>query len=112
MAIATERGRTGVRLHVTNGDAAVPGLRGTGLVEPIMPWRDALHEGPVPDVPDEELRRIRAEFLGGGPELFAERDRALEEHSEFVLWFESDLYDQLQLIQILARLRELEVPPE
>jgi hypothetical protein len=49
-----------VRLHVTNGDAAVPGLRGMGLVEPIMPWRDALHEGPVPDVPDEELRRLRA----------------------------------------------------
>jgi hypothetical protein len=112
MAIATDTRRTDVRLHVTNGDAAVPGLRGTGLVEPIMPWQDALHEGPVPDVPDEELRRLRAEFLGVGAELFAERDRALEEHGEFVLWFESDLYDQLQLIQILARLRELEVPPE
>jgi hypothetical protein len=29
-----------------------------------------------------------------------------------VLWFEADLYDQLQIAQILARLRALEVPPE
>ena len=27
-----------------------------------------------------------------------------------MLWFEADLYDQLQLAQVLARLRELEVP--
>jgi len=28
-----------------------------------------------------------------------------------MLWFEADLYDQLQIVQILARLRELDVPP-
>lgn len=103
---------TGVRLHVTNGDAAVPGLRGTGIAEPLVPWRDALHEGPVPAVPDDELRRIRAEFLGGGGEQLAERDRTLEEHDGFVMWFEADLYDQLQIVQILARLRDRGVPPE
>ena len=100
-------------LHVTNGDATVPGLRGTGHAERIIPWRDVLHEGPVPDVPDEELRRIRAAFLGGeAAGLLAERDRTLEEHrhGEYVLWFEADLYDQLQLVQILARLHELDVP--
>ena len=52
-------------LHVTNGDATVPGLRGTGLARSILTWRDVLHEGPVPDVPDAELRRIRARFLEG-----------------------------------------------
>jgi hypothetical protein len=36
-------------LHVTNGDATVPGLRGTGIAGPILPWRDVLHEGPVSD---------------------------------------------------------------
>ena len=107
-------------LHVTNGDATVPGLRGAGLKGTIMPWRDILHEGPVPDVPDDELRRIRAAFLerwsaediGTEAELAA-RDATLERHrgGAYVLWFEADLYDQLQLIQILARLRALEVPP-
>ena len=105
-------------LHLTNGDATVPGLLGTGLAEPIMPWRDVLHEGPVPDVPDAELRRLRAAFLGGenaddiGTEAaFARRDRTLAAgRGEYVLWFEADLYDQLQLIQILAALDRLEVP--
>lgn len=97
---------------MTNGDAALPGLRSMGLVGRIVPWRDVLHEGPVPDVADDELRRIRADFLGGGSKLFAGRDRTLEAHADFVLWFESDLYDQLQIVQILARLRERGVPPE
>jgi hypothetical protein len=108
-------------LHVTNGDATVPGLRGTGLAERILTWRDVLHEGPVPDVSDHELRRIRSAFLAGEDAddigtaaEFERRDRVLEDHrdGEYVLWFEADLYDQLQIVQILARLRELEVPPE
>jgi hypothetical protein len=66
------RERLTAALHVTNGDSAAEGLRATGLARRILPWRDALHEGPVPDVPDPELRRIRAAFLvdddppGGG----------------------------------------------
>jgi hypothetical protein len=93
-------------LHVTNGDATVPGIRGTGLPGRIIAWRDVLHEGPVPDVPDEARRRIRAAFVGAEAGEFAERDRILDTHEgEFVLWFEADLYDQLQLAEILGRLR-------
>jgi hypothetical protein len=101
-------------LHVTNGDSTVPGLQGTGLVERVMPWRDVLHEGPVPDVPDAELRRIRSAFLDVDADVIAERDRTLAEHrhGEYVLWFEADLYDQLQIVQILARLHALDVPAE
>jgi hypothetical protein len=107
-------------LHVTNGDATVPGLRGAGLVGTVMPWRDVLHEGPVPDVGDDDLRRVRAAFLNrrgaddiGTEREFRERDATLERHRDgsYVLWFEADLYDQLQLVQILAKLHELEVPP-
>src|ERR1700754_1854831 len=97
-------------LHVTNGDSTVPELRATGLAQRILCWRDVLHEGPVPDVPAAELRRIRARFLDAPEEEFAARDRALQAHDEFVLWFEADLYDQLQLIQILAMLHERRLP--
>jgi hypothetical protein len=116
-----EASQTVPSLHLTNGDATVPRLRGTGLAHKIMPWRDVLHEGPVPDVPDDELRRIRAGFLAGEDTadtdviaVFTRRDRTLEEHrrGEYVLWFEADLYDQLQLVQILAKLRALDVPPD
>jgi hypothetical protein len=107
-------------LHVSNGDAT--DLAGTGLATRILYWRDVLHEGPVPAVGPEELRRIRAAFLASvhvddrneGAAMFAERDRILAANrdGEYVLWFEADLYDQLQIIQILARLAELAVPAE
>jgi hypothetical protein len=105
-------------LHVSNGDAT--DVLGTGLARRVIYWRDVLHEGPVPEVAPAELRRIRADYLSGhyGAEhagavrQLAGRDQALEagRDGEYVLWFEADLYDQLQIIEILARLAVLGVP--
>jgi uncharacterized protein DUF1835 len=94
-------------LHVTNGDAAVPLLRAAGVEGTILPWRDVLHDGPVPAVDAAELREVRAGFLRsqgwvGDGDRFADRDRLLEAADELVLWFEHDLYDQLQLAQVLT----------
>jgi hypothetical protein len=100
-------------LHVTNGDSTVLGIAATGLPGRIIAWRDALQEGPVPDVPDAERRRIRAAFVGGTAEAFAARDGILDAHpGDFMLWFEADLYDQLQLAEVLARLARRGVAPE
>jgi hypothetical protein len=107
-------------LHISNGDATdVPG---TGLARRVVYWRDILHEGPVPEVAPAELRRIRAEYLAGHDSAgrdevlrgFTERDEALEasRHGEYVLWFEADLYDQLQITEILVRLASLSVPAD
>jgi hypothetical protein len=108
----------GSLLHVTNGESAGNTLRQTALGGAVLSWQDVLHEGPVPAVPDEELRRIRAHFLsecGWGSErslldAFERRDRlyrhAFEARTQVVLWFEHDLYDQLQLLQALAEARE------
>jgi hypothetical protein len=102
-------------LHVTNGDSAAREIAAAGPGE-VIPWRDVLHEGPVPAVNPAELRGVRARFLAemgwaDGAEAaatFAARDEALErgarEAEEIALWFERDLYDQLQLIQVLDRL--------
>jgi hypothetical protein len=107
-------------LHVSNGDAT--DLPGTGLARRVLYWRDVLHEGPVPAVGAEQLRRIRAAFLvgagvddrGEAEEMFVERDRTLAANrdGDYVLWFEADLYDQLQIIQVLSRLAELGVPAD
>ena len=115
-------------LHLTNGTAVIPGMRSAGIEGAIVPWEDALHEGPVPlGLNIAAMRERRAEFLaacgwGKSVELIrmlAERDTALESAAakldparresrarvdEIVLWFEFDLYDQLQLLQILERL--------
>jgi len=100
-------------LVITNGDAAGELLRKTLSGAEVLPWRDVLYEGPVPLTSTlEELTEIRVAHLaaaGGGNaqsiefELTA-RDRGLGMSGEFervVLWFEHDLYDQLQLLQIL-----------
>jgi DNA-binding transcriptional MerR regulator len=106
--------QVGGLLHVTNGESAGNTLRQTALGGAVLSWQDVLHEGPVPTVPAHELRRVRARFLsecGWGSErslldAFERRDRlyrhALEARTQVVLWFEHDLYDQLQLLQVLA----------
>jgi hypothetical protein len=100
-------------LIVTNGDAAVERMRAAEIAGDFVPWRDALHEGPVPGgLMLEPLSLVRAQFLAKeyGLKLtevgrqFAERDAAVRNHMQYErveLWFEHDLYDQLQLIQLL-----------
>ena len=101
------------RLHVTNGDASTPGIATADPSGDVLPWRDVLHEGPVPaHLSLGALSELRAAFLanaglGGLDEIsrsFAERNdclRRFTDYDEVTLWFEWDLYDQLQLIQIL-----------
>lgn len=102
-------------LIITNGDTAAESIRAlksaAGAV--ILPWRDVLHEGPIPSVDQlEMLSEKRAQHLaergfGDFEEVyggFVERDAVLRSHGDFklvTLWFEHDLYDQLQLIQLL-----------
>ena len=101
------------RLNITNGDSAAGTLSEAGVEGKIISWRDVLHEGPVDSsLSLDELSRQRARFIAerrwddfahvSGD--FAERDRVIQHldyFDEIVLWFEDDLYDQLQLIQLL-----------
>jgi hypothetical protein len=101
-------------LHITNGDSAADVMRRAGFDGEILPWRDALHEGPVSaQLPLTTLSNLRAHFIAdkGWAELEAvkaemtARDRLLAAAGGFervVLWFEHDLFDQLQLLQLLS----------
>jgi hypothetical protein len=110
---------TAPMLHVTNGDSAVDRIRSADAAGDVLPWRDALHEGPVPAGLDPAaLRAERARFVSSrgweaeraAINTLAARDERLDaavrDREAIVLWFESDLYDVLQLAQILDR-----VPP-
>ncbi|MEX1181679.1 MAG: hypothetical protein WEF86_00480 [Gemmatimonadota bacterium] len=100
-------------LNITNGDSAVTAIREAGFDGPMLPWQDVLHEGPVPaGLSHDELRLIRSQFIsdcgwdsfGSVLGSFARRDAVLADfraHEEVILWFEHDLFDQLQLIQLL-----------
>lgn len=104
-------------LIITNGDQAVAALRAAGLGagpdDVVLPWRDVLFEGPVPHTLNlPTLSAVRAAYLinrgwGAGRDIateFAERDATLMAHAAYdlvTLWFEHDLSDMLQLLQIL-----------
>ena len=81
----------------------------------MLAWRDVLHEGPVPPGNEATVREARARFFvetgwdDRAEHAIHELERrdsalleALAEGREVVLWFEHDLYDQLQLVQALA----------
>jgi redox-sensitive transcriptional activator SoxR len=119
-----EAAATPALLHVTNGESAGNTLRQTSLGGAVLSWHDVLHEGPVPAAPRRELLRRRAAFLsecgwGERRAILASLERrdarfleALREGLQVVLWFEHDLYDQLQLVDALALAAEDGGSPE
>lgn len=103
------------RLIITNGQNGIGAIRQAGIEGDLMSWDDILHEGPVPFGPSlAEMSKVRANYLasrGWGDveeiqERFDKRDQQLvgspARYREVVLFVEHDLYDQLQLLQVLA----------
>ena len=102
------------KLIVTNGDSAAANIRASGLRGRVLEWRDMLHDGPVPASESLEIvSDARADYIAQALGLdfgevradFAQRDGLISAHiayAEVELWFEHDLFDQLQLIQLLA----------
>jgi len=108
-------------LHITNGDSAANIISNSKLSGEVLPWRDPMHHGPCPASQSlDELSRIRIAYLSnefgddsdvvqvlppGQSHGFSERDATLigsNDFDEVVLWFEHDLLDQLQLLQLLG----------
>jgi hypothetical protein len=115
--------RSAATLHVTNGDGALYLLKKAGILGTHLAWRDALNEGPVPaGLSLEETSAVRANYLaqrGFATPIrlihdFGRRDAQLRSAGDFeevVLWFEHDLFDQLQMLQVLTALEELDLEP-
>ena len=116
-------------LHVVNGDEISRSIRASGILSALDPalkdqrdpddvvaWRDVLYEGPVrAALSPVNLAHERSQFIasqGWEPYIsvrqdFGRRDSLLastNRQDEVVFWFESDLYDLLQLVQALDRL--------
>src|SRR5689334_1652698 len=102
-------------LHVANGTSTTAGIEQSGIPGTLSIWADPLYDGPVPgELSDEALVDVRGRFLD--PDnvyagtfndlgLWRKRIEAHDEYDELVLWFEHDLFDQLNLIQLLAWIR-------
>src|SRR6185295_19412984 len=72
-------------VHVCNGDSTADTLSLADLPGEIRVWADALDQGPLLPVSDAE---------------------------ELILWFEHDLFDQLALARLLARLARRGLPQQ
>ena len=106
-------------LHVANGTSVTGTIKAAGIPGARSIWADPLYEGPVPAVDDEELVEIRSRYLSGeypgnvGPVNDLNQWRAViashHAYDELVMWFEHDLFDQLNLIQLIDWIR-LRVP--
>src|SRR5437588_10322268 len=105
-------------LHITNGSSAGDTLQ-TFVDGQVVLTHDVLHEGPAPRVGGDAWHATRARFLADtyDPHVdeiradLARVDRTIAdavEHDDIVLWFEHDLFDQLQVIRnldLLVRLK-------
>jgi hypothetical protein len=114
-------------LHVANGTSTTRIIESAGIPGMSSIWADPLYEGPVPGgLTDAELLDVRVRhhagprdldwtaWTGPDPSLDPVNDlgqwRATierhESYDELILWFEHDLFDQLNLIQLLTWIRE------
>ena len=105
-------------LHVANGTSTTETIREAAIPGLTSIWADPLHDGPVPGhLTDEELLDVRARHLASAgidaADPIAELRRWREaiddraSYDELVLWYEHDLFDQLNLIQLLSRIGQI-----
>jgi hypothetical protein len=103
-------------LHILNGDSTAQTLKQSGLAGEHLVWKEALVWGPTPATVDRSAWcRLRSQFLADANAMDAQQcfedlrqqEEALEtlaKHDEVVLWFEFDLFCQLNLIYVLGKL--------
>ena len=104
-------------LHVLNGEATAHQFATSGLPGDVVIWREMLSEGPLLASPqnDEELWTLRRNWLTAQfsdrmqedtyeEKVVAEFARICRysEYDEVVLWFEHDLFCQINLVFLLA----------
>lgn len=103
-----------MRLHVLSGDSLVEPFARAGIGGEVCVFRECLVDGPVAD-DLEELFGLREQYLGDtdrGREFYRDRvvaevRRVLEfpEDGEINLWFEHELFCQVNLWFLLSKLK-------
>ncbi|MCX2740353.1 DUF1835 domain-containing protein [Pontibacter anaerobius] len=103
-------------LHILNGDASVAAFAAANLPGQVLVWREVLSEGPVlHSLPEQEFWQKRQEFIMKAYHEPAEKykEKVLNELQklegigaffEVVLWFDSDLMCQANLLYLLQRM--------
>jgi len=100
-------------LHILNGDSSANILKQSTISGERLPWREALMAGPRPaGLSHDQWLEVRAQHLAEAYERAAqdcrkdlsgqyERLQTFAGHEEVVLWFEHDLFCQINLLYLL-----------
>lgn len=105
-------------LHITNGDNTTDYLKKLNIHGEYSTWREMLCEGQtIPDVGSEQFWKIRFDFLKQKYRVSKKTfiDFTLKEYrmlcqkkpqEEIVLWFEYDLFCQINMIAVISWLKK------
>jgi len=100
-------------LHIINGDSTADILKQSGMQGEMLSWREALMAGPTPqNLPLDQWIEVRAKHLAEAYALTFDDCRkdlstlyvglqSFHQNDEVVLWFEHDLFCQVNLIHVL-----------
>lgn len=97
-------------LHLLNGDATATVMEQAGLEGDVAVWREMLCEGPtVKDVGSADFWQTREQYfnsigINNYREYFGSQWQTIEcfnEYDEVILWFEFDLFCQINMIAAL-----------
>ncbi len=103
-------------LHILNGDSTAQSFNDTGLEGDVMVWREVFSEGPLAEnVTSGDFWRKRMDWIcgnsGESPENYQqnvlnELVHLDEPYEELNLWFEFDLHCQVNMLGVLAYVKQ------
>lgn len=105
-------------LHITNGDDLSEKIQQLNLPGDIITWREMLCEGPTSrEVGSEEFLDLRQKFLKKNYDITENEYKekfiselcqlaAINKYDEIVLWFEFDLFSHMNMLALIAFLRQ------
>ncbi|MCB0280620.1 MAG: hypothetical protein KDD94_14015 [Calditrichaeota bacterium] len=104
-------------LHILNGDGTYYGFKDSGIKDDFTVWREALALGPVvTNINSDQFRKMRSEFLSVLSEEDIDYNHVIAvdnfskskngQFDKFVLWFEFDLFCQINMIAVLWLIRQ------
>ncbi len=108
-------------LHILNGDSTLAIFNRSGIEGDTLVWHEVLCEGPVQfDITTDSFWEVRSEFMCNYFETtqqgfdekviqpFRKLESLIDNYEEIILWFEYDLFCQVNMIALISWLNQIE----
>ena len=109
-------------LHILNGESTLNSFKQSKIDGHVFVWHEVLCEGPTRfDISSDEFWSVRSEFVTESFETtkeefqnkvifpFKKLEEEITQYTEIILWFEYDLFCQINMIALLSWLKDLQL---